>query len=545
MPDASTRPGEILIVGAGPAGLTAATLLLQSGRPCTLVDQSPAVGGRVDAGRGATPSPAAARAWAPLQAHRDSGLLRLHLGCRAVGAVDQSLLVEPLAGGPALRLRWATLLLAGGAQEVVLPFPGWTLPGVQPAGGLQLMLKAGLDLRGRKLVLAGSGPLLLVAAASALRAGAQQVTLVERAPRTALARFAAQLPRWPQRLRAALSLTATLTPALAAKFAAMAGSTFASTFQSTFRSTFPGGTAGGPASQPVPPAGRLRWLLGAQVLRATGDGTVRSVEVQARDGSVRSLPCDHLGVSDALRPELALADLLGCRRTQRHGGAAVAVDAYGHSSVPGVYAIGESCGVGGRDKAVAEARACALHLTGDVSGARRAAACAAHEARFATLLAQTFPLPADPAARLSDDTLVCRCEDVSWAALRHSPDARSARLHERCGMGWCQGRSCGIALQLLRGFGDCAEAAADTRADASAEISADAYADALADAHADALANAHAEIPADTSADASADTSAETSFATPFATAGARSRLPALPCRLSTLALLITPPESP
>ena len=427
-----------------------------------------------------------------------------------------------------MRLRWARLLLAGGAQEVVLPFPGWTLPGVQPAGGLQLMLKAGLDLRGRKLVLAGSGPLLLAAAASALRAGAQQVTLVERAPRTALARFAAQLPRWPQRLRAALSLTATLTPALAAmlaaKFTAMAGSTFASTFQSTFRSTFPGG----PASQPVPPAGRLRWLLGAQVLRATGDGTVRSVEVQARDGSVRSLPCDHLGVSDALRPELALADLLGCRRTQRHGSAAVAVDAYGHSSVPGVYAIGESCGVGGRDKAVAEARACALHLTGDVSGARRAAARAAHEARFAALLAQTFPLPADPAARLSDDTLVCRCEDVSWAALRHSPDARSARLHERCGMGWCQGRSCGIALQLLRGFGDCAEAAADIRPDASA----------------DANTDADAEMSATTPASPSAEPYAE-HFATTCATAGARSRLPALPCRLSTLALLITPPESP
>src|SRR5881409_1480201 len=125
-------------------------------------------------------------------------------GTRVVAATHRELLLED--ANDAATLRFERLILATGAREIQLPFPGWTLPGVVAAGGLQLMVKSGLRLDGRRVVVAGSGPLLLAAAASARQAGAQVLCVAEQAPRSRLARFALRLARYPDRALQALQL---------------------------------------------------------------------------------------------------------------------------------------------------------------------------------------------------------------------------------------------------------------------------------------------------------------------------------------------------
>ena len=144
---------------------------------------------------------------------------------------------------------------------------------------------------------------------------------------------------------------------------------------------------------------------------------------------------------------------LGCALVQRFGAAAIAVDAAQRSSVTGVFAAGECTGIAGVQAArlqgaiAGNAAATELGAAGvEASGLRTRLA---REHAFAAAVAATFPMPRDWAARLRDDTLVCRCEDVPWSALRGQPDLRAAKLATRCGMGHCQGRLCHDTLAAV------------------------------------------------------------------------------------------------
>lgn len=119
-------------------------------------------------------------------------------------AADKTLLVEDAERG--WQISYERLILCTGARERLLPFPGWTLPGVTGAGGLQALIKGGLPVRGERLVIAGSGPLLLASAATAKHQGAQVLRIAEQARRGAVAGFAAQLPRWPGKFFQSFSL---------------------------------------------------------------------------------------------------------------------------------------------------------------------------------------------------------------------------------------------------------------------------------------------------------------------------------------------------
>src|SRR4051794_37418888 len=149
---------DILIVGAGPAGLAAAAAA--SATPdasIALVDDNPNVGGqiwRAELGKNKHPDAVAALRLI------DDGRVRVLTRTQVFARSDEQTLFASTADA-AIELQYSKLILATGAREMFLPFPGWTLPGVYGAGGLQAMVKGGLLIDGRRVVIAGTGPLLL------------------------------------------------------------------------------------------------------------------------------------------------------------------------------------------------------------------------------------------------------------------------------------------------------------------------------------------------------------------------------------------------
>jgi NADPH-dependent 2,4-dienoyl-CoA reductase/sulfur reductase-like enzyme len=303
------------------------------------------------------------------------------------------------------KVMWDRLVIAAGARELFLPFPGWTLPGVTGAGGLQALVKQGWPVARRKVVVAGSGPLLLAAAASLRAHGAQVLAIVEQAARREVHAFARELWRWPDKLAQAGLLRARL------------------------------------AGIPI--------HYGAVVRAAHGDGALRSIEIDGKsNGAVDELICDQLAIGFGLVPDTSLARLLGCQlTTARHP--AIAVDALQRTSNKQVCAAGECCGIGGMHAASIEG-AIAGHATAGNEAAARRLFPARHRARrFADALARTFAPGPQARSLANDTTVVCRCEDVTLGDLRGFDGARSAKLATRCGMGACQGRICGAVLAEL------------------------------------------------------------------------------------------------
>ena len=395
---------RVVVLGAGPAGLAAARVASAAGLDVLLLDAASLAGGQIWRARQGVAAEPVERALASLAAAR----VRVLSATRVVMALpERTLLVDGPDG--ARRLRWSRLILATGARERLLPFPGWTLPGVFGAGGLQALVKGGWPIRGRRVLVAGTGPLLLAAAATLRREGAQVVGLVEEVSVGALARFAGTLAAHPRKAAQALRLGASLL--------------------------------GVPS------------IRGTRVVEAAGDGHVERVLLEGRDGRTRVVDCDALAAGWGLIPQTELAQSLGCELAQRFGTPAIAVDARQRTSVDGVLAVGECTGVAGAVAAQLQGEAAGRAVVDDLDGRSAAPAGAARrlarEHAFAAAVAATFAPPADWAARLRDDTLVCRCEDIPWSALRDQPDLRAAKLATRCGMGHCQGRLCHDTLAAV------------------------------------------------------------------------------------------------
>ena len=241
------------------------------------------------------------------------------------------LLVE--RDGLPVRVAFERLVLATGARELFLPFPGWTLPGVVGVGGAQALLKAGARFEGLRVVVAGSGPLLLAVAAGLKQAGARIVGIAEQAPFSRLAAFGAGLWRQPRRIAEGLGYAATL--------------------------------------RGVP------WRAGTWVREALGDeGVHRVVLAGARAGE--EWECDVLACGFGLVPNLELPRLLGCETTAD----GVVVDASQRTSRDGVFATGELCGIAGVEHALATGAIAGLAAAGRATP-RSLAARRARETRFA------------------------------------------------------------------------------------------------------------------------------------------------------------------
>ena len=202
-------------------------------------------------------------------------------------------------------LRYTNLIVATGARERFLPFPGWTLPNVMGAGGLQAMVKAGLPIRGKRVVIAGTGPLLLAVAAYLRKQGAEIPIVCEQASWTSLARFAARLVSYPGKIVQAIQLKKEL-----------AGVAFAAN------------------SWPV---------------AAHGSERIESVTI-SRGGRTEVIACDYLACGFHLVPNVELQSLLGCQIS----GGYVQVDDFQQTSVRGVFCAGEPTGIGGLELALIE-----------------------------------------------------------------------------------------------------------------------------------------------------------------------------------------------
>ncbi|KUN02814.1 FAD/NAD(P)-binding oxidoreductase [Streptomyces yokosukanensis] len=440
-----TERAHLAVVGAGPAGLAGALAAADRGVRVTLVDAAEQAGGqfyRQPARALGARRPEALhhqwRTWRRLregiERHIAAGRIT-HLTDHHVWAVqrasDSSFTVYALRG-PAeeegATVRADAVLLATGGYERVLPFPGWTLPGVVTAGGAQAMLKGALVLPGRRVVVAGTGPLLLPVATGLAAAGARVAALVESAAPVALLRGA---------------------PALAAE---------------------PGKLAEGAWYAGQLMRHRIRTLSRHSVVEAHGTDRLTAVTVAAlrndgriRPGSARRISCDTLAVGHGMLPHTDLAETLGCTLSGPTG-TAVRVDDEQRTDVPGVWAAGETTGIGGAALALAEGhiagRSIAARLRGVAPDPRSWAASARARARlrrfFAALEAAYAP-PAGWADRLTDDTVVCRCEEVTAGAVRTAArslgagDLRTVKLFTRAGMGWCQGRMCAPAVAGLTG----------------------------------------------------------------------------------------------
>jgi NADPH-dependent 2,4-dienoyl-CoA reductase/sulfur reductase-like enzyme len=390
----------LLVLGAGPAGLAAAEAASRHGMLVTLVDENAAPGGQI--WRGGPKKWSDPRAQALWEALLGRSHVRIVPGARVLAHAGAQLLLLESESGPS-HLRWTGAILCSGARELLLPFPGWTLPGVTGAGAIQALAKEGMPLAGKRVVVAGSGPLLLAAADTVRRQGGIVAAIAERQGTRALAPFFAQL---------ALS-----HPAKAWQAAGLMA--------------------------------RLRgapYLHGTTVGAAHGEGRLRSVTLM-RKGRAIDIECDFLACGFGLLPSLESAALFGCATEAGK----VRVDACQATSVPLVWAAGESTGIGGVDKALAEGRIAGLAAAGrepdagDIKAREKAYA-------FAALLERSFRL--DPALRelCTPSTIVCRCEDVRSAQLAPFASWRAAKLQTRAGMGPCQGRVCGAACAFIYGW---------------------------------------------------------------------------------------------
>ncbi len=400
---------DIVVVGAGPAGLAAATAAARAGSRVALLDENPQVGGQI--WRSGVEASRTDAAKARSSARFEASGAKLFSGRQVVDA-DVSAKSYTLNAWVATMQTLETfsferLILATGARERFLPFPGWTLPGVFGAGGLQALVRGGYRIRGKRVAIAGTGPLLLAVAAHLKQDGAEVVLIAEQAPLRRLASFGRTLLSHPAKLLQGIRLRAEVAGV-------------------SYRTSC--------------------WPVAVE-----GEGSVSAVRFSngVRNWTER---CELLAYSFHLVPNAELAMLLGCRVSE--SGVQVGPDQ--QSSIPNVYCAGEPTGIAGVDAAMLQGEIAGLVASGQSAAAERLYAKRDAQVVFGHAMDCAFALR-DELRRLPEpDTIVCRCEDVRFAQLEQqaSPEGgwTDAKLQTRCGMGACQGRVCGPALNALFGW---------------------------------------------------------------------------------------------
>ncbi len=427
---------ELAIIGAGPAGLAAAAEAADLGVPITLIDSFSRPGGQyfkqTPAELGGTPDTHAR----PLfeRAARDD--IRVIAGTAVWGVFpEESGYLLCLYGPPGTprRLRAKRLILAPGAHDRPAPFPGWTLPGVLTAGGALALVKHQRLLPGRRILLSGSGPLQLVLAQHLLEAGAEVVAVLEANPfpwhgwRHARAAWG-QWERLNEGWSAWRAMRKAHTP--------------------------------------------YRW--GHLVRRAEGDGQVeRALIGPVQGGVLDTVAVDTICLGHGFTPSIQLARQAGCQhRYDPDQRVYLPVrDERLQTTLPGVFVVGDGAGIGGKDVAEWEGRLAALSAVkqlGRTVAPDRVSAVQrelAHQRRLAAALLAMFPASAHLGELLTDDTVLCRCEEITVGEMRRAvaegaTSLNAVRMVTRAGMGRCQGRMCGgPMLELLaRELGQPAEA---------------------------------------------------------------------------------------
>jgi NADPH-dependent 2,4-dienoyl-CoA reductase/sulfur reductase-like enzyme len=431
---------ELVIVGAGPAGIEAALTASTAGVEVTLIDSAPSPGGQYfqQNPQGFKKESLAA---SQVKAQRFLG----RLSSSKVTVLNHTLVWGIFEGtqpgtwcltlhGPTAppRLHAQAVILATGAFDRAIPFPGWDLPGVITAGAALRMIKHQRILPGKRALLSGTGPLQLQTAALMVQAGAEVVAVCECAP-ALLKRGVAQLPSvWGQweRIKEGLDYLNVLLQA------------------------------------------RVPYRLGWAVTAVDGEERVRQGAIQKLGPAGNPISpgevfqeIDTVVLGYGLTPRTALVRQLGCdmEYQTRCGGFVPRRDSSLQTSRAGIYAIGDGAGLGGAEKAILEGRLAGYAVAnqlGYLSEVNAKAILARdnpalrREDRFAWTLATLFSPPAGLYALADDDTVICRCEQVTLGQLRHAIAAGAQTVNDvknlgRAGMGNCQGRTCGTIIAQI------------------------------------------------------------------------------------------------
>lgn len=419
---------DIVIVGAGLAGMAAAKVFKSLGLNFLVVDENPHPGGQL-----IRKQPFSEKS--SLDGYQDGVKKNGHKLAEEFGVDSQFLQAARILGifetrnlcledsqGRTRLICAEYILLATGARERFLPFKGWTLPGVLALGAGQIMMKSSGILPGRKTVVAGAGPLLYTMAGQVVRCGGQIPLLLDRASRCEQAEFfklmPPQLAKLPEGLQNIIALK-------------RHGS---------------------------------RMLTRHAVVEARGDGQVEEVVYSRIDAKGRFVPgsettvsADSLAIGQGFVANTELAAGAGCELEFRQelGGWIVAVDDQLKTSSARIYAAGEIIGIGGGEQSLREGELAALTIAGACGTKISDAAARIRKLQkyrqaqlgFNRFLANLADVPEGCWDDLSDDTLLCRCEDVTFGDVRQAMalglDSISLlKRGTRVGMGRCQGRTC-------------------------------------------------------------------------------------------------------
>ncbi|PZW45923.1 glycine/D-amino acid oxidase-like deaminating enzyme [Humitalea rosea] len=430
------RAVDLLVIGAGPAGLSAAVAAAEAGVRVLVLDERDAPGGQylkpLAPGHVHAAPDAQFRRGAALFARAARAGVEILQGATAWGGFSPApadwaanaetrppgLEIAAIIQGAAETLRPRLLVIAAGAHECPVPVPGWTLPGVMTTGAMQTLARAQRVSPAAKVVIAGNGPLNLQLACELLAGGVEVAAVVEAAPApgaAVLLRMAAASPslawdgaRYLARLRA--------------------------------------------AGVPV--------LWNTEVLACEGTDRFQALRVRGPGGEQR-IAAGACALTLGFQPETGLARALGCAHRfidQGLGRLETETDPEGRTSIEGIFAVGDGAALGGARAALARgrlaglaaARALGHHLPEDRATER----ALARAERFQAALWQGFAAPAFNVAAIADATIVCRCEEVTAGALRAA--GRNASLPglkkaTRAGMGRCQGRMCAATIARLTG----------------------------------------------------------------------------------------------
>jgi thioredoxin reductase/bacterioferritin-associated ferredoxin len=417
---------DLVVIGAGPAGLTASTTAAGAGLATLLLDENAGPGGQI--WRAITSTPVKTRAllgadyWsgeAIVEAARTSGAEIIHRA--TVWSLDRNLEIGVSVGGGSALLRAGRVIIATGAQERPFPIPGWTLPGVMTAGAAQTMLKSsGLVPEGRT-ILAGQGPLLWLLAAQILRSGGRIDRVLDT---TARGNYLAALPH---------AFSFMTSPYFMKGLALMREVR---------------------AKVPV--------ISGVTELAADGEGKLATVSYVA-GGRRETVSADLLLLHQGVVPNVNLAMAAGVehRWDERQLCWSPVLDANGASSVDGIAIAGDGAGIGGAEAAICRGRIAARSAIAALApgAAAKLAPIAALRAELGRTMRgraflDTLFQPAKQFRIPAGNTIVCRCEEVTAQDILDSvaigaTGPNQLKAYHRTGMGPCQGRLCGLTVTEL------------------------------------------------------------------------------------------------
>lgn len=425
---------RIAIVGAGPAGIRAAQILVEAGFRPVLIDEAPYAGGQIyrqppEELRRSARELYGFEARKAEMLHADFERLRKHIDyypeTLVWGVRDNRLLLSGRSGNS--ELVFDRLILATGAMDRIAPVKGWTQPGVFSLGGAQVVLKYQAALIGERPVFVGTGPLLYLIAWQYMKAGAKVAAVIETGT------FQDQLKALPKLMKQPLVLMKGLIFTAALKISRV----------------------------PLYYAGTPEEVTLEQDALAL---------VYTHKGLLKKIACDAIAIGSGLKPETQLAEILGCTFDFHHQSRHYLprCDKMGRSSLPHVYIAGDAGAIRGADASEIGGQLAAFALihdldadTGtvmDVSRKRikRLLARMKRVEAFRSGLERAFHYPASNVVQLPDDTILCRCENVTIGDVRAAvkqwdiTEINKLKAITRCGMGRCQGRVCGsAAIEIL------------------------------------------------------------------------------------------------